>query len=55
MTGGRSKRMAAGHCTGQFAFAEMIRLFGPRFNANPSYTEKISLKRFFTAAVLVFR
>lgn len=26
------ERMAAGHCTGQFAFAEMIRLFGPRFN-----------------------
>lgn len=26
------ERMAAGHCTGQFAFAEMIRLFGPRFD-----------------------
>ena len=26
------ERMAAGHCTGPFAFAEMIRLFGPRFD-----------------------
>lgn len=26
------ERMAAGHCTGQFAFAEMIRIFGPRFD-----------------------
>ena len=26
------ERMAAGHCTGQFAFAELIRVFGPRFN-----------------------
>jgi 7,8-dihydropterin-6-yl-methyl-4-(beta-D-ribofuranosyl)aminobenzene 5'-phosphate synthase len=25
------ERMAAGHCTGQFAFAELIRIFGPRF------------------------
>ena len=23
------ERMAAGHCTGQFAFAELIRVFGP--------------------------
>jgi 7,8-dihydropterin-6-yl-methyl-4-(beta-D-ribofuranosyl)aminobenzene 5'-phosphate synthase len=26
------ERMAAGHCTGQFAFAELIRIFGPRFD-----------------------
>jgi 7,8-dihydropterin-6-yl-methyl-4-(beta-D-ribofuranosyl)aminobenzene 5'-phosphate synthase len=26
------ERMAAGHCTGQFAFGEMIRIFGPRFD-----------------------
>ena len=26
------ERMAPGHCTGQFAFAEMIRVFGPRFS-----------------------
>jgi len=26
------ERMAAGHCTGQFAFAEMIRVFGPNFD-----------------------
>jgi 7,8-dihydropterin-6-yl-methyl-4-(beta-D-ribofuranosyl)aminobenzene 5'-phosphate synthase len=26
------ERMAAGHCTGQFAFAEMIRIFGPNFD-----------------------
>lgn len=26
------ERMAAGHCTGHFAFAEMIRIFGPRFD-----------------------
>jgi len=26
------ERMAAGHCTGQFAFAEMMRIFGPRFD-----------------------
>jgi len=26
------ERMAAGHCTGQFAFAEMMRVFGPRFD-----------------------
>ena len=26
------ERMAAGHCTGQFAFAELIRVFGPRFD-----------------------
>lgn len=25
-------RMAAGHCTGQFAFAELIRIFGNRFD-----------------------
>lgn len=28
----RVERVAAGHCTGQFAFAEMIRIFGPRFD-----------------------
>ena len=28
----RIERLAAGHCTGQFAFAEMIRIFGPRFD-----------------------
>jgi 7,8-dihydropterin-6-yl-methyl-4-(beta-D-ribofuranosyl)aminobenzene 5'-phosphate synthase len=27
------ERMAAGHCTGQFAFAELIRVFGPRFDS----------------------
>ena len=27
------ERMAAGHCTGQFAFAEMIRIFGSRFDS----------------------
>jgi 7,8-dihydropterin-6-yl-methyl-4-(beta-D-ribofuranosyl)aminobenzene 5'-phosphate synthase len=36
VTGFRDKwkieRMAAGHCTGQFAFAELIRVFGPRFD-----------------------
>jgi 7,8-dihydropterin-6-yl-methyl-4-(beta-D-ribofuranosyl)aminobenzene 5'-phosphate synthase len=36
VTGFRDKwkieRMAAGHCTGQFAFAELIRIFGPRFD-----------------------
>jgi 7,8-dihydropterin-6-yl-methyl-4-(beta-D-ribofuranosyl)aminobenzene 5'-phosphate synthase len=26
------ERMAAGHCTGQFAFAEMIRIFGANFD-----------------------
>ena len=26
------ERMAAGHCTGHFAFAEMIRVFGPNFD-----------------------
>jgi 7,8-dihydropterin-6-yl-methyl-4-(beta-D-ribofuranosyl)aminobenzene 5'-phosphate synthase len=26
------KRMAAGHCTGQFAFAELIRIFGAEFD-----------------------
>ena len=26
------ERMAAGHCTGQFAFAELIRVFGNRFD-----------------------
>src|SRR5262249_51819418 len=26
------ERMAAGHCTGHHAFAEMIRIFGPRFD-----------------------
>lgn len=26
------ERMAAGHCTGQFAFAELIRVFGDRFD-----------------------
>jgi 7,8-dihydropterin-6-yl-methyl-4-(beta-D-ribofuranosyl)aminobenzene 5'-phosphate synthase len=28
----RIKRMAAGHCTGQFAFAELIRIFGADFD-----------------------
>jgi 7,8-dihydropterin-6-yl-methyl-4-(beta-D-ribofuranosyl)aminobenzene 5'-phosphate synthase len=28
------ERMAAGHCTGQFAFAELIRVFGPRFDSD---------------------
>jgi 7,8-dihydropterin-6-yl-methyl-4-(beta-D-ribofuranosyl)aminobenzene 5'-phosphate synthase len=28
----RIERMAAGHCTGQFAFAELSRVFGPRFD-----------------------
>jgi 7,8-dihydropterin-6-yl-methyl-4-(beta-D-ribofuranosyl)aminobenzene 5'-phosphate synthase len=28
----RVERMAAGHCTGQFAFAELIRVFGTRFD-----------------------
>ncbi len=28
----RVERMAAGHCTGQFAFAELIRIFGTRFD-----------------------
>jgi 7,8-dihydropterin-6-yl-methyl-4-(beta-D-ribofuranosyl)aminobenzene 5'-phosphate synthase len=28
----RIERMAAGHCTGQFAFGEMIRLYGERFD-----------------------
>lgn len=28
----RIERIGAGHCTGQFAFAEMIRLFGDRFD-----------------------
>lgn len=26
------ERMAAGHCTGQFAFSELIRVFGPKFD-----------------------
>ena len=26
------ERMAAGHCTGQFAFAELVRIFGNRFD-----------------------
>jgi 7,8-dihydropterin-6-yl-methyl-4-(beta-D-ribofuranosyl)aminobenzene 5'-phosphate synthase len=26
------ERLAAGHCSGQFAFAEMIRIFGPKFD-----------------------
>ena len=26
------ERMAAGHCTGQFAFAELVRVFGDRFD-----------------------
>ena len=30
--GGRIERMAAGHCTGQFAFAEMVRIYGARFD-----------------------
>jgi 7,8-dihydropterin-6-yl-methyl-4-(beta-D-ribofuranosyl)aminobenzene 5'-phosphate synthase len=25
------ERMAAGHCTGQFAFAELIRIYGANF------------------------
>lgn len=28
----RVERMAAGHCTGQFAFAELIRVFGNKFH-----------------------
>jgi 7,8-dihydropterin-6-yl-methyl-4-(beta-D-ribofuranosyl)aminobenzene 5'-phosphate synthase len=28
----RIERMAAGHCTGQFAFAEMIRIYGDKFD-----------------------
>ena len=26
------ERIAAGHCTGGFAFAEIIRIFGPHFD-----------------------
>jgi 7,8-dihydropterin-6-yl-methyl-4-(beta-D-ribofuranosyl)aminobenzene 5'-phosphate synthase len=26
------ERMAAGHCTGQFAFAEMVRIYGDKFD-----------------------
>ena len=29
----RIERMAAGHCTGQFAFAELIRIYGANFDA----------------------
>jgi 7,8-dihydropterin-6-yl-methyl-4-(beta-D-ribofuranosyl)aminobenzene 5'-phosphate synthase len=29
----RIERMAAGHCTGQFAFAELIRVYGANFDA----------------------
>jgi 7,8-dihydropterin-6-yl-methyl-4-(beta-D-ribofuranosyl)aminobenzene 5'-phosphate synthase len=28
----RIERMAAGHCTGQFAFAELVRIFGEKFD-----------------------
>lgn len=28
----RIERMAAGHCTGQFAFAELVRIYGPNFD-----------------------
>jgi 7,8-dihydropterin-6-yl-methyl-4-(beta-D-ribofuranosyl)aminobenzene 5'-phosphate synthase len=28
----RIERMAAGHCTGQFAFAELVRVFGEKFD-----------------------
>ena len=28
----RIERMAAGHCTGQFAFAELVRIYGPKFD-----------------------
>ena len=28
----RIERMAAGHCTGQFAFAELVRIFGAKFD-----------------------
>jgi 7,8-dihydropterin-6-yl-methyl-4-(beta-D-ribofuranosyl)aminobenzene 5'-phosphate synthase len=28
----RIERMGAGHCTGQFAFAEMVRIYGPNFD-----------------------
>jgi 7,8-dihydropterin-6-yl-methyl-4-(beta-D-ribofuranosyl)aminobenzene 5'-phosphate synthase len=28
----RIERMAAGHCTGQFAFAELARIYGPNFD-----------------------
>ena len=26
------ERMAAGHCTGQFAFAELVRIYGDNFD-----------------------
>jgi 7,8-dihydropterin-6-yl-methyl-4-(beta-D-ribofuranosyl)aminobenzene 5'-phosphate synthase len=26
------ERVAAGHCTGEFAFSEFNRIFGPRFD-----------------------
>jgi len=26
------ERMAAGHCTGEFAFAELVRVFGGNFD-----------------------
>ena len=28
----RIERMAAGHCTGQFAFSELVRIYGPNFD-----------------------
>jgi len=28
----RIERMAAGHCTGQFAFAELVRIYGSSFD-----------------------
>ena len=28
----RIERMAAGHCTGQFAFAELVRIYGANFD-----------------------
>jgi 7,8-dihydropterin-6-yl-methyl-4-(beta-D-ribofuranosyl)aminobenzene 5'-phosphate synthase len=28
----RIERMGAGHCTGQFAFAELVRIYGPNFD-----------------------
>ena len=28
----RIERVAAGHCTGQFAFAELVRIYGPNFD-----------------------
>ena len=32
----RIERMAAGHCTGQFAFAELVRIYGPNSTSQVS-------------------